>query len=127
NLKRFFWFMLIGFVLGFLATLLGIGGGPINVALLMYCFGMEIKEATVYSIVTIFFSQLSKLVTIQLTSGFGAFDLAILWAVIPGALIGGFSGATLSGKLSAKKVTLIYQVVIIGVILLNVLNALGIY
>ena len=55
QLKNNFWYCFCGLVLGFLASLLGIGGGPINVSLLMLMFALPIKEATVYSICTIFF------------------------------------------------------------------------
>ena len=83
QLKNNFWYCFCGLVLGFLASLLGIGGGPINVSLLMLMFALPIKEATVYSICTIFFSQLAKIVTIAGTTGFGLYDLKILWFVIP--------------------------------------------
>lgn len=47
-------FLIVGLGLGILSTFLGIGGGPINVACLILFFGMDIKSATVYSIITIF-------------------------------------------------------------------------
>lgn len=127
NLTNKIWYVLVGFVLGFLASLLGIGGGPINVALLMLCFGIPIKEATVYSIITIFFSQLAKLITIGSTSGFGQFDLNMLWFIVPAAVIGGFIGAKLSGILPPQKVTFVYQVVIILVLLINIYNGIRIF
>lgn len=127
SLKNKAWYVLVGFVLGFLASLLGIGGGPINVALLMLCFGIPIKAATVYSIITIFFSQLAKLCTIASTTGFGSFDLSMLWYIVPAAVIGGFVGAKLSGVLPAKKITMVYQWVIILVLLINVYNGVRIF
>lgn len=127
NLSHPLWYVLVGLFLGFISTLLGIGGGPINVALLMLCFGIPIKEATVYSIITIFFSQAAKLVTIAQTTGFGGFDLAILFYVIPAAIIGGFVGALISGKISSDRVTQIYQVVILFVLLLNIWNGIRLF
>lgn len=115
-------FFLVGIVLGILSTFLGIGGGPINVACLMFFFGMEMKEATVYSIVTIFFSQLAKLVTIGMTTGFAGFDLSFLWVIIPAALLGGYAGGLFSKQLSEKRVAQLYSVVVLFVILLNVYN-----
>lgn len=125
ELKNWCWYLVLGLFLGFLSTLLGIGGGPINVALLMLCFGIHIKEATVYSIITIFFSQLSTLMTIGFTTGYAVFDLSLLAAIIPAAMIGGFSGAKLSGILSENRVIRVYQIVLIVVIILNILNGIG--
>lgn len=126
GLKITIWYVITGVVLGFLASFLGIGGGPINVALLMLCFGMTIKAATVYSIITIFCSQLAKIVTIGTTTGFDRYDLKILFYIIPAAIIGGFLGAALSGKLSAKKVRIVYQLVLIFVLAINIYNGLNI-
>ncbi|TLG73805.1 sulfite exporter TauE/SafE family protein [Culicoidibacter larvae] len=127
RLKHWFWYVLVGLFLGGIATLLGIGGGPINVTLLMLCFGMSIKPATVYSIITIFFSQLSKLVTVGFTTGYMVFDLSILWAIIPAAIIGGLLGAKISNILPSNKVMFVYRAVIIVVIVLNIYNLVMIY
>lgn len=109
-------------MLGFLASLLGIGGGPINVSLLMLLFSLPIKEATVYSICTIFFSQFAKLLTIALTTGFSRYDLTILWFVIPAAVIGGLLGAKFSKILSPEKVTIVFQGVVLLVLFINLYN-----
>ncbi len=122
SLKNKIWFFLVGLLLGFLASLLGIGGGPINVALLMLCFDLPIKEATVYSLITIFFSQFAKLFMIMITTGFDRYDLSRLWFIIPAAILGGYFGAKLSGILSDEKVRAVYQEVIVLVILLNLYN-----
>ncbi|MEI5994139.1 sulfite exporter TauE/SafE family protein [Candidatus Enterococcus mansonii] len=127
DLSHPIWYVTVGLFLGFISTLLGIGGGPINVALLMLCFGVAIKEATVYSIITIFFSQAAKLVTIGQSTGFDRFDLDILWYVIPAAIVGGFVGALISGKISSKRVTQVYQVVIFLVLLLNLWNGIQLF
>lgn len=127
NLSHLVWYVSVGLFLGFISTLLGIGGGPINVALLMLCFGVPIKEATVYSIITIFFSQAAKLFTIAQLTGFARFDLSVLMYVIPAAVVGGFVGALISGRISSKRVTQVYQIVIILVLLLNLWNGVGLF
>lgn len=125
--KGSLWYLGCGLVLGFLASLLGIGGGPINVSLLMLLFTMPIKEATVYSICTIFFSQLSKLATIAGTTGFGHYDLTMLYYVIPAAIIGGLIGACLSKVLTPQKVLTVFQVIIVVVLLINVYNGVMLF
>ncbi|MCA5014505.1 MULTISPECIES: sulfite exporter TauE/SafE family protein [unclassified Enterococcus] len=120
--KRSSVFVFVGLFLGILSTFLGIGGGPINVACLIFFFGMEIKSATVYSIITIFFSQLAKLGTIAFSTGFAGFDLTMLWAIIPAALLGGYVGGVFSKKMSEQRVAQLYSFVIFLVILLNSYN-----
>lgn len=116
------WYLLCGLILGFLASFLGIGGGPINVSLLMLLFSLPIKEATIYSLATIFFSQLSKILTIAITAGFGRYDLTMLAYLIPAAIIGGLLGSKVRHLLSPEKVSLVFQAVILLVLLINVYN-----
>lgn len=116
-----------GLVLGFLASLLGIGGGPINVAALMMLFHLPIKDATVYSICTIFFSQLAKIVTIGIGTGFSNFELDILLFIIPAAILGGYFGARLSKLLSPEKVTRVFQLVILLVLFINIYNGVKLF
>ena len=80
------------------------------------------KEATIYSIVTIFFSQLAKLVEIGTSTGYSAFDLTLLFAIIPAAIIGGYLGGYFSGKVSDEKVSKIFVAVVVLVIVINVVN-----
>lgn len=127
HFKSFLWYIGCGFTLGFLASLLGIGGGPINVSLLMLLFAMPIKQATFYSIATIFFSQFSKLITIASTTGFAHYDLTILYYVIPAAIIGGFVGARLSNVLSEEKVLVVFQSIIVIVLVINIFNGVMLF
>ena len=92
--------LLVGVFLGICSSFLGIGGGPINVALIIYLFSFDTKSATVCSLVTILFAQISKLGTVALTTGFGVFDLSIAPVMIVGAIAGGFIGASLNKKFS---------------------------
>ena len=66
-----------GFLLGTAASFLGIGGGPINVAFLTLFFSFSMKDAAVYSVAVIFFSQCSNLITTGVTTGFQGYDLKI--------------------------------------------------
>nr|WP_315527884.1 sulfite exporter TauE/SafE family protein [Carnobacterium maltaromaticum] len=122
HLNHVNWYILCGITLGFLASLLGIGGGPINVSLLMLMFSLPIKDATVYSICTIFFSQLAKLISIFISGSYLAFDLSLLGYIVPAAIIGGLLGARLSHKLSQESVSKVFQFVIILVLMINLYN-----
>lgn len=118
--------ILVALFLGWLATLLGIGGGPINVAVLMAVCGFQIKSATAYSLLTILFSQAAKITTTIVTDELWQFDLRLLWVIIPAAAIGGTLGTLISQRVKAKQVELIYRLAIITVICLNLGNAFGI-
>lgn len=126
QLKRPYGF-LIGLILGLLASFLGIGGGPLNVVALMGLFALTLREAAVYSIVTIFFSQLSKLGTILLTQKYVGFDLTILWVIIPSAIAGGYVGAFLSHRLNEKRISVIYRSVIVFILLINFYNIVNLW
>lgn len=117
--------LLVGLFLGFVSSFLGIGGGPINVALLIFLFSFDTKTATVYSIVTILFAQISKLVSVTFTTGFGRYDFSILPAMVAGAILGGFIGSWLNKKLPEKTVDLCFngvQVLVFCICILNIVR-----
>lgn len=126
TLKGHQWYVAAGFGLGTFASLLAIGGGPINVAAFTIIFGITLKEATVYSITTILFTQLSRLVTMSMApGGLGRFDMSLLLFVIPAAVIGGYIGGRLNVKFSDKQVMKVFKFVVVGTILINVINTIN--
>ena len=88
--------LLTGLFAGLVSTFLGIGGGPINVAVLIFVFSMDTKAAAVNSIITIFFAQVAKLSAVLLGEGFVAYDLSVLPVMLIGAVAGGWLGARIS-------------------------------
>ena len=62
HINNFIVTIIIGIFLGVCSTFLGIGGGPINVAVLLLFFGMSMKQAAINSLITIIFSQMAKIV-----------------------------------------------------------------
>lgn len=111
-----------GLALGVLASFLGIGGGPFNVAILTLLFSMKSKEAGLNSIFIIFFSQLSSIIYTASTSGFSEFDLSMLPYMIAGGVIGGFVGSRLVVKITDRTVDKIFLVGIIIIIGINLVN-----
>jgi len=125
ELKGVHWYVFAGFGLGIFASLLAIGGGPINVAAFTIIFGITLKEATVYSITTILFTQLSRLVRMGMQyQGFGRFDLRLLWFIIPAAIIGGYIGGKLNVKFTNEQVMKVFKFVVTTTILINIWNAI---
>ena len=111
-----------GVALGMVSSYLGIGGGPINVAVLMFVFSFDTKLAAVGSLVVIVFSQLSKLVSALMQGEFSHSDLHVLPFLIIAAIVGGFIGASLNRKMQEKTVAFLFNVMQVVVFLLCIAN-----
>lgn len=78
-------------LLGIISSFLGIGGGPINLVVLGYCFSMDSKTAAVISLYIILFSQLASLLA-ALISGVPDFPPMALALMVAGGIGGGIAG-----------------------------------
>jgi len=119
--------LLTGILIGTLSTFLGIGGGPINVALLIFVCACDIKTAALYSIITILFAQASKLAFVLLSGKFFSHDLSILPGMVMGAVLGGWTGSWLNQRLSEKRVERAFnsiQVLVFIICLFNIFHHL---
>lgn len=116
--------VLTGLLLGMVSTFIGIGGGPINIAVLCLLFALDMKSATVNSLVLIVFSQVSKLIE-NIISG-RLFAASLPWGLILGvcaaAVLGGLVGTKLNRKLTSRKILLIYTLTMIAIIGINIYN-----
>lgn len=119
---KFIYSLILGLFLGSISIFLGIGGGPLNVSLLIICFGYSMKEAAIYSIATVFFSQISKILSIIFTGSLLHFDLNLVPFLIIIAIIGGYIGTWLNQKLSNKKLETIYYFVMLALCILTMIN-----
>ena len=112
----------LGILLGAFAIFLGIGGGPLNVSLLVIFFGYTMKESSVYSIATVFFSQITKIASILVTQQYLQFDLALVpWLILVG-ILGGLYGTKINQRISNETITKIYDLFMIGMSALTVFN-----
>lgn len=112
----------VGCFLGVCSSFLGIGGGPINVALIIYLYSVTTKTATVCSIITILFAQISKLVTLALTTGFAVYDLSVAPVMVVGAIAGGFIGAVFNKRYKEETVDKAFNAVQLLVLAIAVFN-----
>lgn len=101
---------------------MGIGGGPLNVAMFMILFSFFMKESTVYSIVTIFFAQLSKLMLNFISGTYSLIDWRSTIVIVIVAIVGGYIGTLINQRLSNKIVNNIYNVLMIALSFVAVLN-----
>ncbi|MEI6856395.1 sulfite exporter TauE/SafE family protein [Psychrilyobacter sp.] len=125
HLKNYLLLFLIGMMLGTIASFLGIGGGPINVMVLVLLMNMDIKKAAVTSILIILLSQFAKLILIFLGVGFDRYDLSMLYVMIPGGILGGFIGAHFNHKLRHETIHKIFNTTIIALVVLNFYNVIN--
>ena len=119
--------LLIGFLLGNISVFLGIGGGPLNLAVLSFFFSFTSKESVVLSITIIFFSQLSKLGSVFLKNQFLIYDLSPVPFILITAVAGGMIGSTLNKKLNNLQIDMLYigtLILLIGLSLFNIVRAI---
>lgn len=122
HLQNHFAQLIFGVFLGMISAMLGIGGGPLNVWLLMMLVGYGLKEATIYSLGIVFFSTGSHLLTAFFKGEFSALNTTILFFIIPAAIIGGWLGTVIKHKIDIKLMRKIYIIMLALVLILNICN-----
>jgi len=111
-------YLAIGAVVGFLAGLLGIGGGAIMVPLLAWAYAAQgmpaervVHLALGTSMATIFFTSASSM---RAHHRHGAVDWSIVRAIAPGILAGAFGAAMVAGALPTRPLAMIFTVLVYG-------------
>ena len=107
----------LGVVIGFLAGLLGIGGGGMMVPVLVWLFTLQnyprehiVHMAVASALATVFFTSVSS-VRAHAQRGAVRWDLARL--MVPGILLGGFLGALAAGWFSSFGLALFFAVFVV--------------
>lgn len=114
--------VLLGLFLGTISIFLGIGGGPLNVSLLIILFGYSMKDAAIYSIATVFFSQFAKIISITYSGQYDQFDLKLIPFLIVTAILGGYVGTSLNQKYTSRKIEFLYSIFMVGLTVLTLVN-----
>lgn len=122
NVKNSILTILIGFGMGLIAAFLGVGGGPINVAVLVLFFSLSMKEAAVYSVGTIFFSQLSNIITTAATGNLPKVSIVTIIVAICCAVCGGLVGARVNKASNEKVIKIVFTVMVAGIAIVNFVN-----
>lgn len=122
NINNVVGLFIMGVFLGVTGSFLGIGGGPINIAILIMFLSLTVKDAAIYSIIIIFFSQLSKLISMAVSGEFQGMQFHVLIPVIPLAIIGGMAGTWMNKKYTNNTIHRFFTCVTVFIICLNVLN-----
>lgn len=117
--------LVIGLLLGIMSSFLGIGGGPINLVVLGYFFGMDTKTAAANSLYIILFSQMASLIA-TLISGVPEFRIPALLLMVAGGIGGGIVGRSLNKKMDNRAVDKLFiglMVLIVGICVYNAVRA----
>ncbi len=113
---------LIGLALGVVSSFLGIGGGPINIAVLYYCFSTSPKTTAINSLFVICLSQLANLCYTMVTRTVPAFDVTTLALMCGGGVIGSLCGGNLRARLSDKNMGRLFMAILVLLMCINVFN-----
>ena len=120
--------VVIGLLLGIMSSFLGIGGGPMNLVVLGYCFSMDSKTAAGNSLYIILFSQAASLLTTVITGGVPRFQLMVLLMMITGGICGGIVGRKLNKRMDNRAVDKLFVallVLIVAICVFNTVRAFG--
>ncbi|MFD2615131.1 sulfite exporter TauE/SafE family protein [Paenibacillus gansuensis] len=104
--------LLLGFLVGLVSGLFGIGGGSLFVPVMVILFGYPAHIATATSMFVIFFSAILGS-SVHMWNG--DVDWMSVAALAPGAWIGGKAGAWIAGKLSGKGLLWLLRITMFGV------------
>jgi len=91
--------LIVGFGVGLVSGLFGIGGGSLFVPVMVILFRFPPHVATATSMFTIF---LSSLLGSGVKAGLGEIDWLLAAALLPGAWIGGKIGAWIARRMSGR-------------------------
>ncbi len=122
NLENKIVIFVIGIILGIMSSFLGIGCGPINLVVLFYFFSMETKQAALYSIYVIMFSQISSLLSTVLKGNVPPFEPEILLIMIGCGILGGLVGSRINKKIENKTVDKLFMGLMGLIICINIYN-----
>ena len=122
NISSTFISLLIGLILGILSSFLGIGGGPINLAVLYFFFSMNTKTAALNSLYMIFFAQTASLLFTLFSASVPDTDLFTLAVMILSGIVGGFIGRKINKRMSGKAVDVLFCCMLIIITCISVFN-----
>lgn len=113
---------LVGGLMGVLSAFLGIGGGPINLAILYLCFSMDTKTAALHSLYVILFSQITSFVTTFAKHIVPSFDPAMLILMVIGGIAGGYLGRSFSSRMTNEQVDRLFRWILVVITLISCYN-----
>ena len=115
--------VVIGLLVGVISAFLGIGGGPINLAILYFAFSMPTKKAAANSLYIILFSQLSSFVTTCVKGKVPDVEIGYLVLMVSAGIIGGLIGSKINKKIDAATTDKLFSGLMVVIIFICCYNA----
>lgn len=112
----------VGLVLGVISSFLGIGGGPLNVAVLAFFFAMSPKVAALNSLAVILSAQLISLLSVIIQNKVPEFDVVTLIAMMISGVVGALIGRFFATKMDNTKTRKFFNIVLVLILLINLYN-----
>lgn len=112
----------VGAGLGVLAAFLGIGGGPLNMLALTCFYCMRHKEAALYSLFVIVFSQTAGVITALTTNPAVMPSAELVVTACVAGILGGIIGRRLAARMSNHAVKMLYNAALVLILVLCFVN-----
>lgn len=114
--------VVIGAGMGVLSAFLGIGGGPINLAVLYFAFSMDTKKAAANSLFIIMCSQAASFLTSVVQGTVPVFPWVYLLAMVPAGVLGGLLGSRINRSLSVRQTDRLFSALLCVIVLICLYN-----
>ncbi len=124
-IENIFIIVIIGVVLGFISSFLGIGGGPVNVAVIYTFLKLDIRKSAVGSILIILLAQATKLIAVGIDGGFAVCDSGMLYYMMAAGAVGGIAGTILQKNMRRKTLSILFNSTVVLVIILSAYNIIA--
>ncbi len=113
----------IGLALGVCSSFLGIGGGPMNLAVLSFFFSMDTKRAAANSLLVILLSQTANVLVTIVRGTVPQVDWLVLAVMVGAGVLGGFISARLHKKLSVQTTDRLFAGLLVAILCICAFNA----
>lgn len=108
-----------GLFAGLISAFLGIGGGIVNIPILILIYKEAHKQAVLTSLFVVFISQLSSIVTYSISGYLSELTISYAILICICGILGGIAGKEVFRKLSSNVVKMTYVTTLLAIIVVN--------
>ncbi len=111
--------IIVGIIVGTFSAFLGIGGGILNIPILIMIFKMDAKKAVSTSLFIVFISQFSNIISLVFEGVLNQANLITLLFISLAGVVGGVFGKKISSYMSSNNTKKFFVAVLIVLVLFN--------